>query len=245
MVVKKTSMCRNSFKSILHDQSGLALVEFAVSLPFFMGLAVGGIEMANYASVIMQLNQITLHTADNAARMGQGSALAAKQISEADVVDVFEGTLQEGDRIALAGEHSYTDPVTGIASIRGNTRIILSSIEQNNSFNSNNPKYRIRWQRCAGTATQYTSSYGNTGTSPFSSIGPTGRKVAPPPDGALMFVELKYYYRPKIITGFSKMTDRTISQIASMVVRDKRDFTGPSGGDGLYPSAGVTPATCS
>ncbi len=244
MVLQKSTTFKNTLSALIKNQSGLALVEFSVSLPFFMALTVGGIEIANYASVIMQLNQITLHTADNAARMGQGSALAAKQISEVDIVDVFEGTLQEGDRIALGGQHSYTDPVTGVASIRGNTKIILSSIEQVNGFNSGNPKYRIRWQRCAGTAAQYSSSYGNTSSTPFSAIGPAGRQVAPPPDGAIMFVELQYHYRPKILTGFSKMTDRTITQVASMVVRDKRDFTGPSSGDGIYPSAGVAPATC-
>jgi TadE-like protein len=106
-------------RQLRDDNSGLALVEFAISLPFFMGLTVGGIEVANYASVVMQLNQIAIHTADNAARIGVQSALPEKRINELQINDLFEGTLSEGDRVALSGVHGYQDPVTGVRSIRG------------------------------------------------------------------------------------------------------------------------------
>lgn len=59
-----------------------------------------------------------------------------------------------------------------------------------------------------------------------------------------MFVELQYYFKPLIVNGFSKLTDRTISQIASAVVRENRDTVGPTGSDGIYNNEGVTPATC-
>jgi Flp pilus assembly protein TadG len=228
------------------DNSGLALVEFAVSLPFFMGLTVGGVELANYASVTMQLNQITIHTADNAARMGQNSALSSKTITELNINDVFEGTLSEGDRIALAGAHGYTDPVTGQKSIRGNARIILSSVEVVDPFVASNPKYRIRWQRCAGTANQYTSSYGTTASTPTSDgFGPVGKKVKPLKTSAIMLVELQYYYQPKIVNGFAKLTDRTISQTSSMIVREQRNYVGPNASsNGLYPVPGVVASTC-
>jgi Flp pilus assembly pilin Flp len=232
-------------RRLKRDQSGLAMVEFAVSLPFFIGLVVGGVETANYASVIMQLNQITLHTADGAARIGSTSLTANKTISEAQIKDVFEGSLREGDRIAVGGSHSYTDPVTGVLSIRGNTRIILSSVEEVNPFNASTPRYRIRWQRCTGTANFYTSNYGTKATATsITGIGPTGRQVTPPPGGIVMFVELQYYFKPLIVNGFSKLTDRTISQVASMVVRENRDTVGPTGSDGIYNNEGVTPASC-
>lgn len=232
-------------RRLKRDQSGLAMVEFAVSLPFFIGLVVGGVETANYASVIMQLNQITLHTADGAARIGSTSLTANKTISEAQIKDVFEGSLREGDRIAVGGSHSYTDPVTGVLSIRGNTRIILSSVEQVAAFNPTTPRYRIRWQRCTGSANFYTSNYGTKATATsITGIGPTGRQVVPPPGGILMFVELQYYFKPLIVNGFSKLTDRTISQVASMVVRENRDTVGPTGSDGIYNNEAVTPALC-
>jgi hypothetical protein len=227
------------------DQSGLALVEFAVSLPFFMGLTISGVEMANYASVVMQINQITIHTADGAARMGQNSLLAVRPIDEALINDVFEGTLREGDRIALAGKHIYTDPKTNLDSIRGNARIILSSIETDTTHTPANPKYRIRWQRCAGSSSIYKSSYG-TPSSPATSkgIGPSDRPIKPPEGNAVMMAEVRYFFQPLILNGFSKLTDRTISQVSSMIVREKRDYAGPRGGDGVYQVSGVTPSTC-
>jgi len=227
------------------NESGLAMVELAASLPFFMGLVIGGVETANYALVVMQLNQITLHTADAAARIGSATLTATKTISEAQIQDVFEGAMREGERIALGGSHSFTDPATGALSTRGNTLITLSSIEQAQPFNAQTPRYRIRWQRCAGTATFYTSSFGTRASgSSITGIGPPARQVIPPPGGILMFVELQYYFKPLIVNGFSNLTDRTIRQISSAVVRERRDTVGPTGSDGIYNNEGITPASC-
>ena len=59
-----------------------------------------------------------------------------------------------------------------------------------------------------------------------------------------MFVELQYYFRPIIVNGFTRLTNHSISQIASMVVREKRDLVGPAGSDGIYNAENVTAATC-
>ncbi len=241
----KIQKYRDFARRLRDDNSGLALVEFAVSLPFFMSLTIGGIEVANFASVTMQLNQIAIHTADNAARMGQASALSSRRISELDINDVFEGTLREGDRVALTGAHGYVDPITNVKSIRGNARIILSSIENVDPFVATNPRYRIRWQRCAGTADQYESSYGDVSSAPTSvGFGPAGKKIKPIAGSAIMMVELQYYYQPKIVNGFARLTNRTISQTASMIVREQRDYAGPVGGDGIYPTPGVAASPC-
>lgn len=229
------------------SQSGLAMVEFAVSLPFFIGLTVGGIETANYASVVMQLNQITLHTADSAARIGANTVTGERTISEAQIKDVFEGALREGDRIALGGNYSYIDPVTKIPSIRGNTLIILSSFEEVSAFDASVPKYRIRWQRCAGSSTLYNSNFGTRMTTDKTSvdgIGPPGRQVTPPLGGAVMFVEMQYFFRPLIVNGFTRLTDHTISQFGSMVVREQRDLVGPPDSVGIYNNENVTKSDC-
>ena len=248
-IVRRPKMALIQIFRTLHglkrNESGLAMVEFAISLPFFLGLTIGGTEIANYVSVVMQLNQITLHTADSAARIGSNTLASNKTISEAQIKDVFEGALREGDRIAVGGSHSFVDPVTGVPSIRGNTRIILSSFEEVSPFNASTPRYRIRWQRCTGTANFYTSNYGTKATSTsVTGIGPVGRQVTPPPGGVIMFVELQYYFKPLIVNGFTRLTDRTISQVASMVVRENRDLVGPVGSDGVYNAENVTPASC-
>jgi Flp pilus assembly protein TadG len=240
-----TNTFLKTFHQLKRNESGLAIVELAVSLPFFIGLVVGGVETANYASVIMQLNLITLHTADAAARIGTATPSANKTISEAQINDVFQGSLREGKRIDVGGNHSYTDSSTGVKSTRGNARIILSSVEEVAAFDASAPRYRIRWQRCTGSAAFYTSNYGTKSTATsVTGIGPVGQQASPPPGGVLMFVELQYYFKPLIVNSFSKLTDRTISQFASMVVRENRDTVGPVGSDGLYNNERVTPATC-
>ena len=234
-----------TLRQLKRNESGLAMVELAVSLPFFIGVVVGGVETANYASVMMQLNQITIHTADAAARIGTTTPSVNKTISETQISDVFQGSLHEGKRINLGGNHDYTDPSTKVKSTRGNARIILSSVEEVAAFNASAPRYRIRWQRCAGSATFYKSNYGTASTATsVTGVGPVGQPATPPPGGVLMFVELQYYFKPMIVNGFSKLTDRTISQVASMVVRENRDTVGPSGSDGIYNDEKATPATC-
>lgn len=211
------------------DQSGLAMVEFAISLPFFIGLTVGGVEIANYASIVMQLNQIALHTADNAARIGTRTPNADRIITETQINDVFAGAMREGKRIKLAA----------------NTLIILSSFEGVVPFSTTLPRYRIRWQRCGGEMTSFRSNYGTPNdTTSVTGIGPAGRQVSPPPGGSLMFVELQYQYKPMIVNGFTRITDHTIDQVASMVVRDARDLVGPAGGNGIYNNENATASLC-
>ncbi len=233
-----------TFRQIKRNESGVAMIELAVSLPVFLGLVVGGVETANYASVVMQLNQVTLHTADAAARIGTTTSSANKTISETQINDVFQGSLREGKRINLGGNHAYTDSSTGVKSTRGNARIILSSVEEVAAFDASAPRYRIRWQRCAGSADFYKSNYGTPSTAKsITGIGP-GQQASPPPGGVLMFVELQYYFKPMIVKGFSNLTDRTISQVASMVVRENRDTVGPTGSDGIYNNEKATVSAC-
>lgn len=234
---------RKFFKKLRDDCSGLALVEFAVSLPVFIGLTVGGFETSYYAYVHMRLNQLTIETADSAARMGEGDVLAAKTIDEAQINDVFAGTIRQGESILLGGQHEYVDPGTGDVELRGNALIILSSIEPHPGFNPNNPKYRLRWQRCVGSADHFEPEYGTiTNSQNIDGIGPVGRQAVPPDDGALMFVETHYFYRPLILNGFGKLGERSITKTATMVVRDVRDYNG--GNNGVYPKAGATASVC-
>jgi hypothetical protein len=233
----------NFLNTLRKDSSGLALVEFSLSLPFFMGLSVGGFETAYYSYVQMRLNQITINTADAAARMGEGDVLANKTIDEQQINDVFAGTIREGESILLGGEHEYTDPGTGEVDLRGNALIILSSVEPHPGFNPAAPKYRIRWQRCVGQADFFTPQYGKiTDSQNVDAVGPTGRQVSPPDGGAIMFVETQYYFKPLIINGFTQLGEKAITKTAAMVVRDVRDYVG--GSEGVYPKAGSTASTC-
>lgn len=235
---------RKFLKRLRDDNSGLALVEFAVSLPVFMSLTIGGFETANYAYVHMRLNQLTIETADGAARMGEGEILASKTIDEAQINDVFAGTIRQGESILLGGEHEYQDPGTGDLVLRGNALIILSSVEPVEDFDEDAPKYRIRWQRCIGTADHFEPEYGTVEDSDeIDGVGPATRLAVPPSDGALMFVETHYFFRPVILNGFSQLGEQSITKTASMVVRDVRDYTG--GDEGVYQIDDVSASSCS
>lgn len=240
---KRVKSAQTISQRLRSDCSGLAMVEFAVSLPFFLGLSITGIEVANYAATTMQVNQIALHIADNGARMG-ADGLAAKRVYEIDVNDVFTGARHEGRGLVFDGFHPYTDPGTNQQVARGNARIFLSSLEPVANPNPTQ-RFRIRWQRCSGPGTHYAALYGTVANSTsVTGMGPTGRQIRAPDFGGVMFAEIHYHFKPMFDIGFSKLVERDIVATGAMVVRDSRDFNGPSGG-GLYPTTGITASTCS
>ena len=99
-------------RNVFRDTSGLALLEFAYTLPVLITLTMGGAELANFVTVKMRVSQIALHVADHGARMGTGSVLAGKTVTESEINDLFVGAgLQSGDLGVLT-----------------NGRIILSSM---------------------------------------------------------------------------------------------------------------------
>ncbi|MEA3016899.1 MAG: hypothetical protein QOI38_1621, partial [Sphingomonadales bacterium] len=168
-------------------------------------IALTGAELTNYATVKMRVSQVALHVADHAARMGNGSLLAAKTISETQINDVLTGAgLQAGN-----------------LDLYPNGRVILTNLEPMANPNTNS-QYRITWQRCRGSSTR-PSSYGVTGNTNMTGIGPAGRQVTAADGGATMFVEVHYRYQPILSASLAPSLD--ISEIASMMVRDRRDLS--------------------
>lgn len=213
------------------DQSGLALLEFAFSLPIVLFLGIAGIETANLALANLRVSQVAIALSDNASRVGERTALATQQLREADINDILVAVRQQGEQLDLTG--------------RG--RITLSSLEANADG-----EQRIHWQRCIGVkaGVGYDSSFGTTSTTAGTNtnaanrgtlspggMGPAGSKVIAPPSSGVMFVEINYEYRPIIDTlGF---TPARIQYTASYIVRDNRDFT-----QLFNPAPEATRATC-
>jgi hypothetical protein len=187
------------------DTSGLALVEFAYSLPLLLGLGGYGIELANLANTNVKISLAATSLADNMSRVGLESVLSTVQIRESDVNDSFIGYIKETEGLD--------------ATVNG--RVILSSLERNPDGGN-----WIHWQRCIGTK-NVNSSYGvqddgKTGTS-FTGMGPAGARVtAPDATTAVMVVEVIYDY--KSLFGNVYFPQRTIKYLASFVVRDDRDL---------------------
>lgn len=210
------------FHRLRRDGRGVALIEFAYCLPVVITFCVGGLELANFITVKMRISQIALHVADHAARIGEGSALQAKTVSETAINDVLTGSgLQAGE-----------------LNLYPNGRVILSSLEPVANPNTTN-RYKIAWQRCRGTMV-HASTFGVAGATNLVGMGPATRQVTAPDDGATMFVEVSYRYRPLIVGSFIPATDMV--DIATMPVRDRRDLAG--GTNGVYNIEGATPSTC-
>lgn len=212
------------------DRSGVALLEFAFSLPIVLTLSLTGAELTNYIITKMRVSQIALHLADNAARIGSGTQLQAKTISEADINDLLTGADMQSGELKL-----FT-----------NGRVTISSIEPDPS---NAGKSRIRWQRCQGDKTGMSSTKGVQGDRNLAGVGPANRQVSAPDNGVTMFVEVRYQYTPLIKTSLSPTSE--INEIASMMVRDRRDTSDDSSAGnaaghprGIYKVSGVNPSLC-
>jgi Flp pilus assembly protein TadG len=204
------------------DRSGVALTEFAFSVPIIMTLGLYGLEAANLALVHMRVSQIASNLADTTSRIGLESPLALKQIRESDINDAFQAVRLQGG--------NYNITTSG--------RVILSSLEQNATGGQ-----WIHWQRCVGAA-NFASSYGvagngATGTS-FAGMGPAGSEIQAPTKQAVMFVEVAYTYQPLVSSRlFGTPVIRTT---ATFIVRDIRDLTDAN--NPSNPSPAATRMTC-
>ena len=205
------------------DLRGLAMLEFAFSLPIFLTMSLAGAELTNYIVTRMRVSQIALQVADNAARIGSGSQLEAKKISEADINDLLTGSAIQSGELGLMAHG----------------RVIISSLEPDPDHAG---KFKIRWQRCAGAKTDHVSRYGEEDDDNLTGIGPAPQITAPD-DGVTMFVEVYLEYQPLIKTSLSPSS--SMQETASMMVRDRRDTSdGTRHPKGVYIVDGVAASTC-
>lgn len=215
----------NLARRLAAARGGVIVIEYAFALPVLLLLGLTGAEITNYTITRMRISQLALHIADNAARIGTGTQLQEKRITETDVNDLLTGAGYQAGEMDLYG--------------RG--RVIVSSVENDPA---NAGKYRIRWQRCRG-AKVFDSPYDNATTN-LAGVGPAGRQVIAPPDGATMWVEVSYTYTPLIAGAWTGSVDMV--ETASMMVRDRRALTPTvavdANQDGIYEVAGEIPSTC-
>lgn len=189
-------------KKLKNDSSGLALVEFAFTAPLLLTVGLGGMETANLAVSHMQISQIGMLVADNASRV-------RTSIDEADIREIFTGASLTGNSINFSE----------------NTRVILSNLEHNGLSGSDEGQW-IRWQRCYGANTKYSSSYGvqgdgQTNASLATGMGPTGKKITATQITAVNFVEVVFDYKPLISDRF--FGDIVIRYESAFVVRERDD----------------------
>ncbi len=220
-----TDRLRTLARRLAAARDGVIIVEYAFYLPILLLLGLTGAEITNYIITRMRISQIALHLADNAARIGTGTSLQQKTINEVDINDLLTGAGLQAGELDLYN--------------RG--RVMVSSVENDPN---NAGRYRIRWQRCRGSKA-YNSPYDNSTTN-LTGVGPAGRQVIAPTDGATMWVEVSYTYKPLVKEAWSPSLDMV--ETASMMVRDRRALT-PAANvdanqDGILEVTGETPSTC-
>lgn len=178
MIMRKLARIAGNGKALGKDSSGIALTEFAYSLPILLTLILGGLEVANLAMAHLRVNQIAMTVADNAGRVDNG-------IDEANIYEVF------------AGADVVGEPIDFMA----NGRIVLSSLEHNGESGSDEGQ-TIGWQRCIGDL-NVDPSYGREGDgadddSLENGLGEAGNRITSDNGTAVMFVEVTYNYQPLI-----------------------------------------------
>jgi Flp pilus assembly protein TadG len=202
----------HTLKSSIADKRGAAMIEFAYGLPIFLAFGFCCLEVANLAIARMRISQVAMSLADNAARVGTSNGMSAKKVFESDIYDIFEGARQQ----------------SGTLNLNGRGRMILSSLQRNASDGQ-----WIAWQRCIGSKTTFTPSYGTAGTgrtvTTYAGMGPAGAQIQAPAGGAVMFIEIAYDYRALVepvargMTYFGLNTNnQTLLYRSAFIVRDAR-----------------------
>lgn len=199
------------------DRRGLALLEFAFTLPIVLVILLWGIEIANYGVSILRVHQIAATTADNAARVRDS-------ISEADVNEVLLGGKIVGEAMGFAK--------------RG--RIVLSDVMPNGKTGTSAGQ-TILWQRCSGALNtpQSQPQYGRQGKgandATLPAMGAAGRQIAASSSSAMIFAEVTYQYDP--IFSAAVLGTPTIRSEASFTVRERASET-------LNTAPSVTASEC-
>ena len=117
-------------QKLARDRSGLALVEFGLALPLFLGFVLSGIEMANYVMANNRTQRLTTMAADLVAQSGAG----AIGTSEAQIYDLF----------------SALDLTAQPFDLRNHGRIVITAVKGTDTNADNVVESRILWQRFDG-----------------------------------------------------------------------------------------------
>ncbi|MGF1549069.1 MAG: TadE/TadG family type IV pilus assembly protein [Sphingomonadaceae bacterium] len=209
------------------DKSGIALVEFGMSIPVLLTLGLVGMEVAWLMLSHLRVSNIAMITADGASRIRDS-------IDESDVNEIFIGALQAGDSIDF----------------EQNGRIVLYSVEPH----SNGTNQWIRWQRCAGQkaiAPTYGRPLEDDGTpitdgsertapsaedaSTMTAIGPSGNQISAQSGTAVIVAEAIYDYQPLVGSNILGATE--IRYTSAFNVRQRNDQE-------LKNIGGTAPAAC-
>lgn len=163
---------RQFLTRLAKERSGLALVEFALALPLFLGFVLAGIEMANYVMANNRTQRLATMAADLVAQSGAGAIGA----SEAQIYDLF----------------SALDLTAQPFDLRNDGRIVITAVKGTDQNDDGAVESRILWQRFDGNYV-VTPAVGCSQSTSIAAL-PGNRVMAL--DELLFHVQVTYRYRP-------------------------------------------------
>jgi hypothetical protein len=197
----------------------VAATEFALSLPFLLLAGLYGLETGNLALTQMKVNQVAMHLADNASRIGDTDTISNREIFESDINDLLYGSnIQGGNSLDFYNRGRAVISFLEVFQ----TGVSCSGGSCPTGPHKDGDQY-IQWQRCKGTK-HYSSSYGTERQVVNPGMGPSGQQVSAEPGSAVIFVEVAYDYKPLFSSWFIRGT--TITAVSSYVMRDSVDLSG-------------------
>lgn len=197
-----------ALRRLWRDESAVAMLELALSMPTILFLGLAGVEVSNMVTTHMKVSQIALSVADNASRLGQtDNSGVTPTVTEANLDEVIDGAMRAGESIDL----------------QAHGRIIVTSLE----YDDYAGRQFIHWQRCRGSLA-VSSAYGNDGANNgltgavITGLGRGASKVRATSGQGIMFVEVYYDY--DAIWDYLLGRTQRFVQEGGLPVRDDRNY---------------------
>lgn len=208
---------RNRF---LRARRAVAVLEFALMLPLFLGFVLTGIETANFVLANNRTQRLAAMTADLVAQSGVG----AIGVTEGQIYDLF----------------SAIDLTANPFDLRTHGRVIISGVKGTDVNNDNVVENQFLWQRFDGGYVAAQPLLGCARTTPLATLR-SARML--PLDEILYHVQVTYNYQPV----FSKLPFRWLNLTTALtrtaIFRARSSlFQTPTAEDRFPPKSNCTTA---
>lgn len=166
------SHLRSRLRAVARERHAVAMLEFGLMLPLFLGFVLTGIETANYVLANNRTQRLAAMTADLVAQSGVG----AVGTTEGDIYDLF----------------SAIDLTAQPFDIRNHGRVVISSVRGTDNDGNGIAENRFVWQRFDGALVSAAPVVGCMKTSALATLSRT-----PLPLNEILFhVQVTYDYQP-------------------------------------------------
>lgn len=191
--------------AVLRDRRAIAMLEFALMLPLFLGFMLTAIEFGNYIMANNRVQRLAAMSADLVAQSGTGDI----GIGEGQIYDLF----------------SALDLTARPYDLRNDGRIVITGIRGTDLDSNGTTENRILWQRFDGGYV-VPPQVGCSKTVAIATL-PNGRQL---PLGEILFhVQVTYRYRPIMSVIPFRMLSLPVDFTRNAMFRARnKDFQSPT-----------------